>query len=104
MNSTAQLYEYLQELVDILREEVQVTIEENGANVCGHCIANSFFEENQTRIMSEIYQLTKDEPVEAMQALLRFSVFNKAVTALTENIGIATFELNEEELFAANKN
>ena len=102
MNQTTEIYSYIQSLIDILRDEVDAAFEEEGM-VCGHCLSKQFFDDNQTRILSELYQITKGNPVEAMNALMKFSVFNKAVIELTENLGIATFELNEEELFALNE-
>ena len=97
MNQTTKLYELIQELVDVLREEVQDTMAEEG-DCCGTCLSNRFFEDNRTKIMSKIYSITKDNPEAAMDALLQFTTFNNAVNTLAENLCVTTFELNKEEL------
>lgn len=95
--NTAKVYTYIQEIVDVLREEVQDALEEEG-NICGTCLSENFFEENQTKIMSELYAITKDEPEASMDALLQFSIFNDAVTELAKNLCVTTFQLNKKEL------
>ena len=95
--NTTKLYEYLQELVDVIREAVQETLAEEG-DACGTCLARQFFQDNQTKILSELYSVTREDPEGAMIALMRFNTLNKAVSTLTEEIALATFQLNEEEL------
>lgn len=91
------IYTYIQELVDVIREEVQDALAEEG-NVCGTCLSANFFEENSTKIMAELYAVSKENPEEAMDALLQFSIFNDAVTELAKNLCVTAFQLNREEL------
>ena len=95
--NTTKLYEYLQELVDVIRIQVQDTLAEEG-DTCGCCLARQFYQDNETRILSELYSVTKEDPEGSMNALMRFNTLNKAVSTLTEEIALATFQLNEEEL------
>ena len=97
MNTTTEIFTYIQELVDVVRQEVQDALDEGGS-VCGCCVSQNFFEQNQTRIMAELFAVSKDNPEGAMDALLQFSIFNDAVTKLTENLCVTTFQLNRDEL------
>lgn len=83
--------------MDVIREEVQDALDE-GTPVCGCCVSENFFEQNTTKIMAELYAISKENPEAAMEALLQFSILNDAISKLTENLFVTTFQLNKEEL------
>ena len=97
-----ELNQLIQDCVNELRDEVEETVQREGS-FCPSCLFEEWNEGNQTALMQRLYQLTKDNPEEAMVTLFQFARFNQVINNLAEHLAVTTLELNEPELCTISK-
>ena len=83
---------YLTHIWEELQENLDDAAEGSDGLPCPGCVANDFVEQNKTMIMSEIYSISKQNPLEVMALLTRALLFHKAM----QNSVMELMEINED--------
>ena len=93
----AEILDYIEGLEILLHEEMVEIAKQDGQLPCPHCEVEGFIEANQTRLLSEVFALSKDSPKLMVSVLLKNALLARTSLLLTDKLLGMVQEMNELE-------
>ena len=89
------LHDYIEQIEETITDEVEEQVSQTHQPPCPECFTKGFIEANKTRLMSEIYSITKQNPELGVSLLHRELILLTTAAHLVQGLMKMTIEMND---------